>query len=117
MASKLNKVEISALAHSIMTLARKQYNEAQEHNKQKYLNLFYCSKEGKVLKKAKTLFNNLSTISVENQQMSLLGYKPLSTKELPNMQVLINEITLLNAKKLGMEEIITMITKKYKVTL
>ena len=117
MASKLNKAEISALAHSIMNLAYKQYHVAQEHNKQKYLNLFYCSKEGKALKKAKTLFNNLSIIGVENQQMTLLGYKALSTKEIPNLQVLISEITLLNVKKLGMEEIITMVTKKHKITL
>tara|TARA_R110000796_G_scaffold43634_3_gene107161 strand:+ start:7277 stop:7630 length:354 start_codon:yes stop_codon:yes gene_type:complete len=117
MATKLNKAEITALANAMSSIMVQRFSTETKLQKEKYINLFYRSKEGKLLKKAKTCFVNLSISTIENQQITLLGYKPISKIDFPTFTQLVTEITLLNAKKLGLEEIIKLLYKKHKLTI
>jgi len=113
--TKLNKAEIDALTARLHLLISTQLRDEDKAVYAKFTSLFYKTKEGKVLKKARTLFPDLPVNSILLKETKAMGYVPLKLSIY--QREIRNEIVLLNSEKIGMTQIINLVAKKYKVII
>jgi len=113
MANKLNKAEINALGSRLQAMIRDKRELAQSESYNTFLAIFHSRKDGKLLKKAKLNFPNLSIAVEERKALEELGFQ----KDYSNVPLvpIIVDITLLNTQKLGLEAITPHMCEKHNL--